>query len=114
MMRPFRPESKRKVAFQRKTKTYDPEKTRSEQAWHQMYVALFMRFCVAYHAWRDGRISDAKFAAGCRTLWKQAGCHSRWYSDLIWVDDEFDLAEQGILHPNLERIKEHLENILRR
>jgi len=71
---------------------------------------------LAYRAWVEGRISDAKFSACCSTLWKQAGHHSRWYADLVWIDDEFDLVEQGVFRreESAKKIKAALEKILQR
>ena len=73
-------------------------------------------FRLAYRAWDDGSISDARFAACCRTLWQQAGDRSRWYNDLLWVDDEFGLVEQGVLRreESIKRIKARLEDLLER
>ena len=70
---------------------------------------------LAYRAWDDGSISDARFAACCRTLWQQAGDRSRWYNDLLWVDDEFDLVELGIFcrEESVKKIKSALEHLLK-
>jgi hypothetical protein len=71
-------------------------------------------FRLAFRAWDNGSISDARFAACCRTLWQQAGDRSRWYNDLLWVDDEFDLVEQGIVcrEESVKKIKAALEDLL--
>jgi hypothetical protein len=71
---------------------------------------------LAYHAWVEGKISDARFLVCCNTLWKQAGCHSRWYADLVWIDDEFDLVDQGILRreDSKAKIRSAIERILQR
>src|SRR5258708_39462819 len=47
---------------------------------------------IAFGAWIDGSISDHRFEASCETLWKKAGNHSRWYNDLVWIGDEFELV----------------------
>ncbi len=71
---------------------------------------------LAYRAWAEGRISDTKFSACCSTLWKQAGTHTKWYTDLVWIDDEFDLVDQGVSRrkQSVARIKVAIEKILQR
>ena len=71
---------------------------------------------LAYGAWVSGDIPDSKFAACCETLWKQAGQHSRWYADLVWIGDEFDLVEQSVFRREESRnkIKVAVEKLLKR
>ena len=71
---------------------------------------------LAYRAWVEERISDAKVAACCSTLWKQAGYQSRWYADLISVEVEFDLVDQDVFRKedSAKRIRTAIEKILQR
>jgi hypothetical protein len=84
-----------------------------EAADDQVYLETLR---LAYHAWREGKISESTFVSCCRTLWKQAGCHSRWYSDLISVDADFDLMQQGVTREQdaSARIRYRVEEILQR
>ena len=71
---------------------------------------------IAFDAWVDGSISDHRFEASCETLWKQAGYQSRWYRDLVWIGDEFDLVAQGIFkrEDSVKKVREHVEKVLER
>ena len=71
---------------------------------------------LAYRAWDDGSISDERFAAYCRTLLQQPGDKSRWYDELLWVDNEFSLVAQGVFRreESIKKVKAALEDLLER
>jgi hypothetical protein len=70
---------------------------------------------IAFDAWVDGSLSDRGFEATCETLWKKAGYQSRWYSDLVWIGDEFDLVAQGVFkrEDSVKKVKECVEKVLK-
>ena len=71
---------------------------------------------MALRAWLDGSISDQRFLACCETLWKKAGYSSRWYTDLVWIGDEFDLVAQGVFRreDSVKKVRERVEKLLER
>jgi len=71
---------------------------------------------IVFDAWVDGSIPDQRFEASCETLWKKAGYHSRWYSDLVWIGDEFDLVAQGVFkrEDSVKKVRERVEKVLER
>jgi len=71
---------------------------------------------LAFTAWVDGSISDERFLAGCETLWKKAGYHSSWYTDLVWIGDEFDLVAQGVFRreDSVKKVRERVAKLLER
>jgi hypothetical protein len=71
---------------------------------------------LAYQAWADEKITDQKLSDCCKMLWQRAGYRSAWYSDLVWIDDEFDLVSQGVFRreDSLKKIMHAVEEILRK
>lgn len=66
---------------------------------------------LAYKAWAERKITDARFHLCCKELLCEG---TAWYEDLLWVDDEFDLAESGIKNQREARknIRVTMERIL--
>ena len=71
---------------------------------------------LAYRAWDDGSISDERFAACCRMLLQQPGDKSHWHDELLWVDNEFGLVEQGVFRraDSIKKIRAALKDLLER
>lgn len=71
---------------------------------------------LAFESWVTGKMSDERFVECCRNLWKKAGQRSKWYYDLVWVDDEFDLVAQGVFRreDSVKKIRDAIERILKR
>jgi hypothetical protein len=69
---------------------------------------------IVFDAWVDGSITDQRFESSCEGLWKTAGYQSKWYRDLVWIGDEFDLVAQGIFkrEDSIKRVRERIEKIL--
>jgi hypothetical protein len=71
---------------------------------------------MVFEAWIDGSISDERFVASCSTLWKKAGYQSRWYTDLCWIVDEFDLVADGVFRreDSVKKVRASVEKLLER
>lgn len=71
---------------------------------------------LAYRTWIQGKISDARFSAFCGALRKTAGKQSKWFNNLVWVDDEFGSLERQVAKrgESIKRIRLALQNILDR
>jgi hypothetical protein len=69
---------------------------------------------LAYSAWVEERITVERFLECCRPLWNLAGFGSRWYQELSWIEDEFDLANQGVFRREdaTQKIKTRVEKLL--
>ena len=71
---------------------------------------------MVFQAWIGGNISDERFVASCSTLWKKAGYQSRWYTDLCWIVDEFDLVADGVFRreDSVKKVRASVEKLLER
>jgi hypothetical protein len=49
----------------------------------------------AYHAWTEQRASNTQLVECCKLLWRNAGYASKWYTDLVLIEDAFDLVDMG-------------------
>lgn len=70
---------------------------------------------IAYQAWLDGSISDRGFGLCCETLCKQTRpVYHEWYSDLVWIVDEFDLVAQGVFRrgDSVMKVQNVIEELL--
>lgn len=71
---------------------------------------------MVFQAWIGGSISDDRFVASCSMLWKKAGYWSRWYTDLCWIVDEFDLVAEGVFRreDSVKKVRASVEKLLER
>jgi hypothetical protein len=69
---------------------------------------------LAHRAWTAGSISDATFSNNCRSIGLQAGPHSHWYHDLLWIHDAVSLGRRSLVprHACAQRIDQVLRTII--
>jgi hypothetical protein len=69
----------------------------------------------AYHAWTEKTVSNKQIVDCCKSIWRTAGYASKWYTDLVRIEDAFDLADMGYYTAeNAKRlVKEAIETRLK-
>jgi hypothetical protein len=69
---------------------------------------------MAYRAWTETRIPDKRFIDCFTAIWQITGRHSRWYYDLVGIENEFELMEVGAVgrEDSIRRIKAAVEKLI--
>jgi hypothetical protein len=67
-----------------------------------------------YDAWNKRKVSDKQIVACCRSLWVKAGYKSKWYTDLVGIEDALDFVDMGYssIEESKQRIKQTIERRL--
>lgn len=73
---------------------------------------------LAYKAWAENRITEARLRLCCKKLLQEGTTGHEdlpWHQDLLGVDDTFDLAESGVLDPREVRrnVRVTMERVFR-
>jgi hypothetical protein len=64
----------------------------------------------ASDAWNMGNISDQQIVDCCRSLWLKAGYESKWYTDLVGIEDAVDFVKMG--YSSLKESRRHIREAI--